>query len=132
MRAGFLEWHIDFLKRRMEKMDIETEAQDLKAAEAKSTCEECEQYDHVQGKPRFNASSSIQDLVPFSTQFKDLMDEQAKINKDTVTKFESMEKILENLDGKVKEVGSSICEVFITMKMLEMQVGQLAGRSKGS
>jgi hypothetical protein len=60
------------------------------------------------------------------------MDEQAKINKDTVTKFESMEKILENLDGKVKEVGSSICEVFITMKMLEMQVGQLAGRSKGS
>jgi hypothetical protein len=132
MRAGFLEWHIDFLKRRMEKKDIETEAQDLKAAEAKSTCEECEQYDHVQGKPRFNASSSIQDLVPFSTQFKDLMDEQAKINKDTVTKFESMEKILENLDGKVKEVGSSICEVFITMKMLEMQVGQLAGRSKGS
>jgi hypothetical protein len=132
MRAGFLEWHIDFLKRRMEKMDIETEAQDLKAAEAKSTCEECEQYDHVQGKPRFNASSSIQDLVPFSTQFKDLMDEQAKINKDTVTKFESMEKILENLDGKVKEVGSSICEVFIMMKMLEMQVGQLAGRSMGS
>jgi hypothetical protein len=132
MRAGFLEWHIDFLKRRTEKMDIEREAQDLKAAEAKSTCEECEEYDHVQGKPRFNASSSIQDLVPFSTQFKDLMDEQAKINKDTVTKFESMEKILENLDGKVKEVGSSICEVFIMMKMLEMQVGQLAGRSMGS
>jgi hypothetical protein len=132
MRAGFLEWHIDFLKRRMEKMDIEREAQDLKAAEAKSTCEECEEYDHVQGKPRFNASSSIQDLVPFSTQFKDLMDEQAKINRDTVTKFESMEKILENLDGKVKEVGSSICEVFIMMKMLEMQVGQLAGRSMGS
>jgi Uri superfamily endonuclease len=23
MRAKFLEWHIDFLKRRMEKMDIE-------------------------------------------------------------------------------------------------------------
>jgi hypothetical protein len=51
MRAKFLEWHIDFLKRRMEKMDIEREAQDLKAAEARSTCEECEEYDHVQGKP---------------------------------------------------------------------------------
>jgi Uri superfamily endonuclease len=27
MRAEFLEWHIDFLKRRMEKMDIGREAQ---------------------------------------------------------------------------------------------------------
>jgi Uri superfamily endonuclease len=41
MRAEFLEWHIDFLKRRMEKMEIEREAEDLKAAEARSTCEEC-------------------------------------------------------------------------------------------
>jgi hypothetical protein len=39
-----------------------------------------------------------------------------------------MEKILENLDGKVTEIGSSICEVFIMMKMLEMQVGQLVRR----
>jgi hypothetical protein len=50
------------------------------------------------------------------------MDEQAKINKDTVTKFEAMEKMLENLDVKVTEVGSSIREVFIMMKMLETQV----------
>jgi hypothetical protein len=50
------------------------------------------------------------------------MDDQAKINKDVVTKFEAMEKILENLDGKVMEVGSSICEVFIMMKMLETRV----------
>jgi hypothetical protein len=34
------------------------------------------------------------------------MDEQAKINKDAVTKFKAMEKILENLDDKVTEVGS--------------------------
>jgi hypothetical protein len=53
------------------------------------------------------------------------MDEQAKINKDAVTKYEAMEKVLENLDGKVIEVGSSIREVFIMMKMLETQVGQL-------
>jgi hypothetical protein len=45
------------------------------------------------------------------------MDEQAKINKDAVTKFKAMEKVLENLDGKVTEVGSSIHEVFIVMKM---------------
>jgi hypothetical protein len=56
------------------------------------------------------------------------MDKQAKINKDVVTKFEAMEKILKNLDGKVTEVGSSIREVFIMMKMLETQVGQLARR----
>jgi hypothetical protein len=127
MRAEILEWHIDFLKRRMEKMDMEREAQDLKADEARSTCEECDEYEHVQGKPQFNASSSIQDLVPLCTQLKDFMDEQAKINMDTVTKFEGMEKILENLDGKVTEVRSSIREVFIMMKMLETQVGQLVG-----
>jgi hypothetical protein len=62
----------------------------------------------------------------------DFMDEQAKINNDVVTKFEAMEKILENLDGKVTDVGSSIREVFIMMKMLETQVGQLAGRPMGS
>jgi hypothetical protein len=60
------------------------------------------------------------------------MDEQAKINKDVVTMFEAMEKILENLDGKVTEVGCSIREVFIVMKMLETQVGQLVGRLMGN
>jgi hypothetical protein len=35
--------------RRLEKMEIEKkEAQDLKAAEARSTCEECGEYGHVQ------------------------------------------------------------------------------------
>jgi hypothetical protein len=131
IRVEFLEWHIGLLKRRMEKMEIEKEAQHLKAAKARSTCEECEEHDHVQGKPRFNASSSIQDLVPLCTQFKDFMDEQDKINKDSVTKFEAMEKILKNLDGKVTGVGNSIREVFLVMKMLEMQVGQLAGQPMG-
>jgi hypothetical protein len=41
------------------------------------------------------------------------------MSKDAVTKFEAMEEILKNLDGKVTEVGSSICEVFIVMKMLD-------------
>jgi hypothetical protein len=132
IRAGFLERHIGLLKRRMEKMEMEKEAQHLKAAEARSTCKECEEYGHVQGKPRFDASSSIQDLVPLCAQFKNFMDEQAKINKDVVTKFEAMEKVLDNLDGKVTEVGSSIREVFIMMKMLETQVEQLAGHPMGS
>jgi hypothetical protein len=43
-----------------------------------------------------------------------------------------MEKILKNLDGKVTEVGSSIREVFILMKMLETQVGQLVGHPMGN
>jgi hypothetical protein len=115
----------------MEKMEIEKEAQHLKAAKARSTCKECEEYDHVQGTPRFNASLSIRDLVPLCAQFKNFMDERAKINKDVVTKFEAMEKILKNLDAKVTEVGSSVCEVFIMMNMIEMQVGQLAGQPMG-
>jgi hypothetical protein len=131
IRAGFLKWHIGLLNTRTEKMEIEKEAQHLKAAEARSTCKECEEYGHVQGKPRFNASSSIQDLVPLCAQYKDFMDEQAKINEDAVTNFEAMEKILNNLDGKVTEVGSSIHEVFIVMKMLETQVGQFVVRLMG-
>jgi hypothetical protein len=132
MRAEFLEWHISLIKRRMEKMEMERKAKDLKAAETRSTCEECEEYGHVQGKSRFNASSSIQDLAPLCTPLKDFMDEQAKINEDVVTKFEAMEKIFENLDGKVTEVESSIREVFIMMKMVETQVGQLVGRPMGN
>jgi hypothetical protein len=50
------------------------------------------------------------------------MDEQSRSIKDVATKFEVMKKILDNLDGKVTEVGSSIREVFIIMKMLETQV----------
>jgi hypothetical protein len=56
------------------------------------------------------------------------MDEQAKINKDTVTKFKAIDKVLENIDSKVTEVGSSNHRVLNMMKVLETQVGQLAGR----
>jgi hypothetical protein len=56
------------------------------------------------------------------------MDEQAKINKDTVTKFKAIDKVLENIDSKVTEVRSSNHQVLNMMKMLETQVGQLAGR----
>jgi hypothetical protein len=40
IRAGFLEWQIGLLKRRMEKMEIEEESQHLKDAKARSTCED--------------------------------------------------------------------------------------------
>jgi hypothetical protein len=56
------------------------------------------------------------------------MDEQAKINKDTVTKLKTIDKVLENIDSKVMEVGSSNNQVLNMMKMLETQVGQLVGR----
>jgi hypothetical protein len=56
------------------------------------------------------------------------MDEQAKINKDTVTKFKAIDKVLENIDSKVMDVGSSNQQVFNMMKTLKTQVGQLAER----
>jgi hypothetical protein len=47
-KEDILEGNIDSLMRRLEKMEIEKkEAQDLKAAEARSTCEECREYGHV-------------------------------------------------------------------------------------
>jgi hypothetical protein len=153
-KENILEGKIDSLMRRLEKMEIEKkEAQDLKAAEARYTCEECGEYGHVrkdcpeeaktldymrkgelpnfrygQGRPQFNASSSILNSVPLRIQLKEFIDEQAKINKDTVTKFKTIDKVLENIDSKVTEVGSSNHQVLNMMKMLETQVGKLAGR----
>jgi hypothetical protein len=153
-KENIFEGKIDSLMRRLEKMEIEKkEAQDLKAAEARSTCEECGEYGHVhkdcpeeakvldymrkgelpnfrygKGRPQFNASSSIPNSVPLRIQLKDFMDEQAKINKDTVTKFKAIDKVLENIDSKVAEVGSSNHQVLNMMKMLETQVRQLVGR----
>jgi hypothetical protein len=47
-KEDILEGKIDLLMRRLEKMEIEKkEAQDLKPAEARSTCEECGEYGHV-------------------------------------------------------------------------------------
>jgi hypothetical protein len=54
-----------------------------------------------QGRPQFNASSSIPNSVPLHMQLKEFMDEQAKINKNTVTKFKAIDKVLENIDSKV-------------------------------
>jgi hypothetical protein len=107
VKQGILEVKIDSLMRRLEKMELEKkEAQDLKAAEARSTCEECEEYGHVhkdcpveanvldymrkgdfpnfrygQGRPQFNASSSIPNSVLLRIQLKDFIDEQAKITR---------------------------------------------------
>jgi hypothetical protein len=48
-KEDLLEGKIDSLMRRLEKMEIEKkEAQYLKAAEARSTCEECDKYGHAQ------------------------------------------------------------------------------------
>jgi hypothetical protein len=151
-KEDILKGKIDSLMRRLEKMEIEKkEAQDLKVVEARSTCEECGEYGHVhkdcpeeakvldymrkgdlsnfrygQGRPQFNASSSIPNSVLFRIKLKDFMDEQAKINKDTVTKFKAIDKVLENIDSKVTEVGSSNHQGLNMIKMLETQVGQLA------
>jgi hypothetical protein len=153
-KEDILKGKIDSLMRRLKKMEIEKkEAQDLKAAEARSTCEEYGEYGHVhkdcpeeakvldymrkgdlsnfrygQGRPQFNASSSITNSVPLRIQLKDFMDEQAKINKDTITKFKAIDKVLENIDSKVTEVRSSNHQVLNMIKMLEMQVGPLARR----
>jgi hypothetical protein len=40
------------IKRRTEKMEIEKEAQHLKAAKARSICKDCEEHDHVQDHGR--------------------------------------------------------------------------------
>jgi hypothetical protein len=80
-------------------------------------------FRYKQGRPQFNASSSIPNSVPLCIQLKDFMDEQDKINKDTVTTFKAIDNMLENIDSNVTEVGSSNHQVLNMMKMLETQVG---------
>jgi hypothetical protein len=47
-KEDILEGKIDSLMQGFEKMEIEKkDAQDLKAAEARSTCEECGEYGHA-------------------------------------------------------------------------------------
>jgi hypothetical protein len=74
-------------------------------------------FRYGQGRPQFNASSSIPNSVPLRIQLKDFMDEQAKI---TVTKLKVIDKVLENIDSKVTEFGRSNHQVLNMMKMLEM------------
>jgi hypothetical protein len=48
-KEDILEGKNDSLMQRLEKMEIEKkEAQDLKATEARTTCEECKEYGHAQ------------------------------------------------------------------------------------
>jgi hypothetical protein len=84
-------------------------------------------FRYGQGRPQFNASLSIPNSISLRIQLKDFMDEQAKINKNTITKFKAMDKVLENIDNKATEVRSSNHQVLNMMKMLEVQVGQLVG-----
>jgi hypothetical protein len=98
---NIFEGKIDSLMRRLEKMVVEKkDAQDIKAAKARSTSEGCGEYGHVHkdcleeamvldymrkgdlsnfryghGRPQFNASSSIANSVVLRIQLKDLMDE---------------------------------------------------------
>jgi hypothetical protein len=94
-KEDILEGKIDSLMQRLEKMEIE-----------KKEAQECEEYGHIhkdcpeeakvldyirkgdlpnfrygQGRPQFNASSSILNSVPLHIELKNFMDEQAKINK---------------------------------------------------
>jgi hypothetical protein len=123
-KENILEGKIDSLMRRLEKMEIEKkEAQDLKAAEARSTCEEYGEYGYAHKDCPEEAKvldyMRKGDLLNFRY-------EQAKINKDTITKFKAIDKVLENIDSKVTEVGSSNHQVLNMMEMLETQVGQVA------
>ncbi|WVZ97961.1 hypothetical protein U9M48_043456 [Paspalum notatum var. saurae] len=141
----------DSLMRRLEKMES-GRAEEVKSTEAMMTCEECGDYGHSkqscpkeakaldytrkegwiapsnyrQNRQQLTAGSAIQDAIPLRIQLKDFMEEQAKINKDAHSKFKAMDKVLENIDGKITTVGSSNQRLMGMMKILENRVSQLA------
>ncbi|WVZ52658.1 hypothetical protein U9M48_003697 [Paspalum notatum var. saurae] len=79
-----------------------------------------------QNRQQFTIGSAIQNAIPLWIQHKDFMEEQAKINKDTYSKFKAMDKVLENIDGRITTVGSSNQQLMGMMKILENQLSQLA------
>jgi hypothetical protein len=80
-------------KRRMEKMEIEKEAQHLQAAKARSTCEDCEEQDHVQedAVTKFKAMEKI---------LKNLDDKVTKVGSSIREEFIVM-KMLETQVGQL-------------------------------
>jgi uncharacterized protein with GYD domain len=60
-------------------------------------------------------------------QLKDFTDEEAKSNKDTVTKFKSIDQVLENVDSKVAEVCSSNHQVLKMIRCSRRKWDNLPG-----
>ncbi|WVZ73439.1 hypothetical protein U9M48_021745 [Paspalum notatum var. saurae] len=147
---------IDSLMRRFEKMES-GRAEEVKSTDYMMTCEECGEYGHSSercpeeakaldyaGKEgwippsnyrqnrqqQFTAGSAIQNVIPLRIQLKDFMEEQAKINKDTHSKFKAVDKVLESIDGKITTVGSSNQQLMGMMKILENQLSRLASISQ--
>ncbi|WVZ84777.1 hypothetical protein U9M48_031767 [Paspalum notatum var. saurae] len=118
------------------------------------TCEECGEYGHSSercpeeakaldyaGKegwiprPIIDNNNSppdqlFENVIPLRIQLKDFMEEQAKINKDTHSKFKAVDKVLESIDGKITTVGSSNQQLMGMMKILENQLSRLASISQ--
>jgi hypothetical protein len=68
-KEDILEGKIDSLMQRLEKMEIEKkEAQDLKAAKARSTCEDCKEYGHVHKDCPEEVLTQNQHLAPSTRQ----------------------------------------------------------------
>ncbi|WVZ85404.1 hypothetical protein U9M48_032340 [Paspalum notatum var. saurae] len=143
---------IDSLMRRFEKMES-GRAEEVKSTDYMMTCEECGEYGHSSERcpeeakaldyarkegwippsnyrqnrqQQFTAGSAIRMSFLSRIQLKDFMEEQAKINKDTHSKFKAVDKVLESIDGKITTVGSSNQQLMGMMKILENQLSQLA------
>ncbi|WVZ70998.1 hypothetical protein U9M48_019625 [Paspalum notatum var. saurae] len=144
---------IDSLMRRFEKMES-GEREEVKSTDYMMTCEECGEYGHSSERcpeeakaldyarkegwippsnyrqQQFLAGSAIRMSFLSRIQLKDFMEEQAKINKDTHSKFKAVDKVLESIDGKITTVGSSNQQLMGMMKILENQLSRLASISQ--
>ncbi|WVZ55062.1 hypothetical protein U9M48_005775 [Paspalum notatum var. saurae] len=133
------------------------EREEVKSTDYMMTCEECGEYGHssercrrklrlwtMPGKEgwippsnyrqnrqqRVHRRISYSNVIPLRIQLKDFMEEQAKINKDTHSKFKAVDKVLESIDGKITTVGSSNQRLMGMMKILENQLSRLASISQ--
>ena len=74
----------------------------------------------------------MQNSIPLRLQCHEFFQAQEKINKDNQAKFKEIDRVLERINDKVIEIGSSNEQILKHTKIMEQQMGQLSQAIQGN
>ena len=74
----------------------------------------------------------MQNSIPLRLQCHEFFQAQEKINKDNQAKFKEIDRVLEGINDKVIEIGSSNERILKHTKIMEQQMGQLSQAIQGN
>ena len=87
---------------------------------------------YQQQRSSFSPSSSMQNSIPLRLQCHEFFQAQEKINKDNQARFKEIDRVLERVNDKVIEIGSSNEQILKHTKIMEQQMGQLSQAIQGN